>query len=100
MDVISFLPAWRWRTVFFDGGVEKLVVLPTVLRILQRRIGFRNDLEFFLTVGIFGNIRMQSASKLPVRLLDIRSRCSVFDAEVLIIVPIFHRIRTPKLKLE
>ena len=70
------------------------VIRAARLRIFQSLVGFGYILEFLLTFGILGNVRMVLLGQSAVGFLDLIRTGIVFDAQNLVVILVFHRQRS------
>ena len=84
------LPIRRWRETFSGWPSSQAIVFLSLFGILQRRISFRDFLEFFLALGIFGNVRVILMGKFAIGFLDVIGRRETLDAQGLVVILEFH----------
>jgi len=87
----ELLPPFRRRPEFLTGGVApELVVRGALFRVLERRVRFRDFLEFLLGAAFLGDVGVVLPRELPIRLLDVVFAGVARDPEDRVIVFVFH----------
>src|SRR3990172_8303569 len=84
-------PVWRRLEVLPRLVTAKLVVGGALFRILEGLVSLRDLLEFFLALGILGNVRVIVGGEFPIVLFYVLAGGAACDPENTVVVLIFHQ---------